>query len=387
MKQKLLFVTRSYLFQNNGGSNASKAYIKAFSSLYDDITLVYPENEKGLSDSFIPNKVLKRPIADHRSNIVKGFDMYRGRLLRFYVPVRDLLMKEKFDVVVFDNSITSLGLIKYAKRSDTKIITIHHNVELEYLKDNPVSILYSLPYRHYVKKAEGEALLNSALNLTLTNEDADEFGNMFPGKNLHLHKIGVFEYTNVIHTPKLRRDNMQDNNCMVFVISGSLCFKQSEAPIIDFLKYYFPLMINKYPDAKLIITGRNPSGRLCEIVSNIEGVELIPNPEDINKVIARANYYLCPINTGSGQKLRVMDGLRHGLPALVHSVSARGYENLVGKSIIIEYNNPESFVKAVEKLSTLHVTSDSVYEEYVKFFGLEAGTSRVCAALRRENIK
>lgn len=386
MLHKVLFVTRSYLFQNNGGANASKAYVNAFASIYADMTLVYPEKENGLSARYIPAGVKRIPVPDHRSKIVKGLEMYRGRLLRFFVPVKKILEKEKYDIVVFDNSITSLGLIKYAKAMGAKIIIIHHNVELAYLNDNPVSILYSLPYHYYVRKAEREALLNGALNLTLTNEDAEEFRKMFPDKNLHLHKIGVFEYKNTIDKPLLEHDGIKKNNSMVFVISGSLYFKQSEMPIVDFLENYFPLMKKQYPDAKLIITGRNPSEQLYKTVLNIEGVELIPNPEDINAVIAKANYYICPINAGSGQKLRVLDGLKQGLPAIVHSVSARGYEDLVKKNIIYEYDESISFVRAIKDIVSSKKSSKVVYEEYLKYFSLNAGICRIKDALQNVNL-
>lgn len=383
MRQKILFVTRSYLFQNNGGSNASKAFINAFASIFADMTLVYPENEKGKSDGFIPTNIKKVPIQDCRSNILKGLDMYRGRLLRFFVPVKKILNNEKYHIVIFDNSITSLGLIKYAKKMGARIIIIHHNVELEYLKDNPVNILYSLPYRYYVKKAEKDALLNSNLNLTLTNEDAGEFGKMFPGKDLHLNKIGVFEYTNTINKSPLRHDNTHGKYSMVFVISGSLYFKQSETPLVDFLENYFPLMKKQYPDAKLIITGRNPSERLYKIVSKLKDVDLIPNPEDINAVIARAHYYICPINVGSGQKLRVLDGLKQGLPAIVHFVSARGYEDLVKKNIIFKYNDSITFLKAIDDIVSSQISSKTVYEEYLRFYSFEAGISKIKDALQK----
>lgn len=383
---KVLFVTRSYLFQNNGGANASKAYVKAFSLIYSNLTIVYPENVYGQSDKYIPENINKIPCSDTRSSIVKGLDMYRGRLHRFCVPVKRLLNKEDFDIVIFDNSITSLGLIKHAKRTNCKIFTIHHNVEMEYLKDNPVSMLYSLPYKHYVKKAEKVALLNSLLNFTLTKDDADTFSKMIPKHNLHLYKIGVFEFSNAVFCPANQPNRNESSGNMNFVISGSLYFRQSEKPIIEFLKYYYPLLKEKYPMAKLIITGRNPTKQLCETVLHTKDVELVPNPDDINEVISKANYYICPINAGGGLKLRVMDGLKLGLAAVVHRVSSRGYEDFIEKKILFEYCDTKSFLYAIDSLISSKVSSRTVYEAYLQNFSLEAGKNRIEAALRCENL-
>lgn len=384
---KVLFVTRSYLFQNNGGANASKAYIKAFSLIYKNLTIVYPENVSGQSDQFIPEDVNKIPCPDTRSNIVKGLDVYRGRLHRFYVPVRRIINKEDFDIVIFDNSITSLGLMKYAKRKGCKIITIHHNVEMEYLKDNPVSILYSLPYKHYVKKAEKVALLNSSLNFTLTKDDADTFSKMNPKHNLHLYKIGVFEFSNTVFRLANKPNCLDLSGNMVFVISGSLYFKQSEKPIVDFLKYYYPMLKERYPMTKLIITGRNPSQQLSDTVLRAKDVELVPNPDNIYEVISRADYYICPINAGGGLKLRVMDGLKQGLAAVVHKVSSRGYEDLIEKKILFEYGDTKTFLYAIDSLISSQVSSRTVYEAYLQNFSLETGINRIKTALKCENLQ
>ncbi len=383
---KVLFVTRSYLFQNNGGANASKAYVKAFSLIYKNLTIVYPENVYGQSDKYIPENVNRIPCLDTRSNIVKGLDMYRGHLHRFYVPVKRVLNKEDFDIVIFDNSITSLGLIKCAKRKGCKIITIHHNVEMEYLKDNPVSILYSLPYKHYVKKAEKVALLNSSLNFTLTRNDADTFSKMIPKHILHLYKIGVFEFSNSVPPLSNKSNIMDSSGNMVFVISGSLYFRQSEKPIVDFLRHYYPLLKEKYPKTKIIITGRNPSKQLCETVLHTKDVELVPNPDDINEVISKANYYICPINAGGGLKLRVMDGLKLGLAAVVHRVASRGYEDFIEKKILFEYCDTKTFLYAIDSLILSKVSSRSVYEAYLQNFSLEAGINRIETALKCENL-
>ena len=52
-----------------------------------------------------------------------------------------------------------------------KVITIHHNYEMEYYKGTPPNILWRIPLLHFMRKAERSAVLLSDLNLTLTTQD------------------------------------------------------------------------------------------------------------------------------------------------------------------------------------------------------------------------
>ena len=78
-----LIITRHYLDENNGGSNASKGFIWSFGYICADCTLIYPEHTGLDSSKYIPNSVKKFPVFDNRSKMRKGIDVYRGRLHRF----------------------------------------------------------------------------------------------------------------------------------------------------------------------------------------------------------------------------------------------------------------------------------------------------------------
>ena len=70
------------------------------------------------------------------------------------------------DIVVFDNSITSAGLLKEIKKLGVKIITIHHNYELEYYRGTKPFIAWRFPFLYYLEEAERTAVQFSDLNLT-----------------------------------------------------------------------------------------------------------------------------------------------------------------------------------------------------------------------------
>lgn len=379
--KKILIITRHYLDQNNGGSNGSKGFIKAFSSIYENCTLIYPEHNNVKSSMFIPSNIIRVPVYDHRVKIIKALDFYRGRMLRFGNFVKSFVIGKQFDIIVIDHSLTASEIINTLKKTGASIITIHHNVEAQYLKDNRPNILWRWPFVYFSKKAEKDALILSDINLTVTQADADIFKSWYPKRNLNLYNLGNFEYAD----PQLKHFDMR-NMEHSFIISGSLYFQQSTKPILEFLTVYYPLLIKKYPDSKLTICGRNPNQKIKKLCRKIKNVVLIPNPENIEAIVRQSNVYVSPINTGSGRKLRIMDGLKLGMPILCHDVSALGYENIKEAGYMFTYRDPKSFIESLDNLINSYINPNDVYSKYLEYFSLSAGIERLKAILEENKL-
>lgn len=379
---RVLFITRHYLDENNGGSNCTKANLRAIGELFDDVTLIYPEHKGSDSTDFIPNGVRPIPCYDNRKRWKKGLDVYCGRLHRTIGFVKRHLEENKYDIVVVDHSIVANGVIQNIKKTGAKIITIHHNNESEYLKDNLPSWLFRLPYVYYAKKAERDALLLSDLNVTLTEHDAQSFRTWYPKRNVHCYNMGAYQWQDIPKTI----DDCGVKHCRTFAITGSLNFLQAQKPIVDFIERYYPVMLKKVPEAKLIIAGRNPSQNIVDACNRYYSIELIPNPEDMGVVIRQADIYICPINTGSGVKLRVMDGLKLGIPVLGHNVAVNGYETIKDDGYFFEYFDEDSFEKSLNAISELKYHRQSVYDSFHRYFSFQAGKERLREILKKEQL-
>jgi len=378
---KSLILTFHYLDGNNGGSNASKGFLWSYASLNSETSLIYPEHDNFDSSAFIPDSVRKFPVYDHRSKIKKGIDIYRGKMHRFVNFVKEHLSREKYDIIFFDHSITSAGVINNAKKNGAKIVSIHHNVEADYIKDNQPSLLYRIPFNYFSKKAEQNALYMSDVNLTLTDETATIFRSWFPNKNLHLHTIGICEYKK--NTSLFLRNEKKDHT---FIISGSLDFEQSTKPIIDFVRKYFPIMKQICPDCKLIIAGRNPNNDIKNICSKHEKITLIANPPDMTEIVKQASIYIAPIFAGSGIKLRIMDGLKLGMPILCHKVSAAGYKAFEKAGYLYTYENESSFEKALNLITSKSFCANDIYSLYKNEFSFTTGTNKLKQILAEEGL-
>ena len=382
MTKRLLIITRHILSQNNGGSNATKGFIHCIAKLYEDCSLICPAFSYE-AKQYIPAHVKVYPYVDQRSRIQKGFDVYRGRICADTPFVKKHLCDHQYDIVVIDHSIAGASLVKLIKNTGAKLITIHHNVERDYNHDNRkgYSMLFRYPYIYYANKAEKDCLLYSDVNLTLTGKDTSTFREWYKNKDLHIHRWGIFNYQ-----PFKNLQFRSRERSLTFVITGSLHFMQSIRPILDFINRYWPLLMNEHPNAKLSIAGRNPAQSLTETCKKQDGITIIPNPKNMEEVIDKADYYISPIDMGSGMKLRIMDGLKQGLPILCHEVSAYGYEEIANHNCLFTYCDEESFKHALQKMLSTEINPNTVYQNFRKIFSLETGTNCLQNILQEEGI-
>lgn len=381
---KVLFITRHYLDEMLGGPNCSKAFVRAVANIFSDTTLIYPEHNDTKSNlSFLKvneNSHLNLiPMYDKRSKLKKLVDIYRGRLHRFSPFVKDYLRSNTFDIIFIDHSFTaSSGVIEAARKNGAKIITFHHNVEKQYFKDNHPNILYRLPYLYYALRAERQAIKYSTINFTLTQDDQKTFSTIYPESATSFHTLGVFEYEDA----DTHQVSVEEG--LKFIISGSMSAMQTETAVLDFLDNYMPILSEMYPQACLTITGRNPSEYIRTKASKFSNVTILANPEDLTSEVVKGNYYICPLATGGGLKLRCLDALRVGLPIIAQKLSTRGYESIVKEGYMLPYSTPKEFSEALKKITALHNVHTNVVKSYKASFSFKQGMKRLQNILKEE---
>lgn len=376
----VLYITNHYLERNIGGPNASKGFIQVFASVFSNISIIYPDNPSSLNDSYIPSNVKKIPFYDHRSNIRKLLDIYGGHLHGLHSFVKQILRDNHYDLIVIDHSVIWASLTNILRNTGSLLVTIHHNVEKYYHRDNPSHILYRIPLKIFAEKAERDAVKYSYLNLTLTKEDIDTFYETYSSVKGNFYYLGALDY----QIPAFKHSQYQDAN--TFIITGALSYPQSNIPIIEFIREYYPIINKIIPNNTLIIAGRNPTPEMVRECGLHAGIELQKNPPEMLPLIQRASYYICPINMGSGQKTRVLDGLKNGLAVLCHEKSAYGYEEIKEKGYLFTYNDKETFEKALVDMMNSSFSQLDVYNAYEACFSIKAGVKRLEEVLKKEDL-
>lgn len=370
---RILFISKDNPFGLGGGNFATRAYLQAFSELSDGNIDVFLADSIHEDNSITVHTYYKTP---ERTSFKRFCSVLNGNeLSRFPEAVKRHLLKDaKYDLCVFNNSKVAAGLIEFVQGKGIATATIHHNVEPEYVRDNtPNPVLRKLMV-HHVRRAEQESFFLSDYNLFLTQQDLDAFVFLY-GENKRTNRVlGTFEFKDLPPiTPK-----KFNNNEVTIAITGSLCTVQG----VDGIKYFFDELYPTLPsNVRVIISGRKPTDAIVRLCETHERIKLVPNPEDMNGIINQADIYVCPTRLGGGLKLRVMDGLRLGIPVISHTCSARGYDAFEGSSFFQSFSDKNTFKEALSRILQNYdaglISREIIRKQYASVFSYAAGVSRL----------
>lgn len=367
---KVLMVNHTYLDLDSGGVYASRAYANMFADIADEMSMIYPEHPGRPLVKLSP-RIRLLPIRTDGGHFRKFFRLLStGNTHDF--SVKHALASGRYDLVVFNGSPCSYGQIDVAHSFGCKVITIHHNFQLEYAKDN---IRYFRRFSlGWVEKAEREAVLKSDLNLTLTESDQEQLYRFYdPARASRIEVGGAFFLT---HDDRLTpEDEHQPAAPHHFVITGNLSSVQTWKSLQEWADGYLDILKENVPGMSLTVAGREPSKAFVADFEN-RGIRVIPSPVSMREILLQASCYLCPINLGSGIKLRLLDGLKVGIPAVCHVSAARGYEPLVGRYVFV-YEDCDGFEKALREAMRCQASRKEIADAAYSLYSFDSGRERI----------
>lgn len=352
----ILYILRHNPWGIGGGCYACRCYLDAFTSAFDEaqfdvcVGAEYLPSEDVLGE--YPNvhfvKVAQRPAWE------KLLSPFTGLLHRFDDTARNLLRKGKYDMCVFDHNSIAGPLVNLCKELKVKTVVINHNCEAEYYRDNHAGFVHQHIFLPHVRSAEKRSYLGCDYNIFLTKEDIVLFERLYGKSPTKSIVLGSFDpkKKECASICKMKKEGRKDSTKLKLVISGTIGNVQN----LDGINYFLDELLEHVPeDVEVIITGKNPPSELFKKVESINQqrggtVRLIPNPSDIMGIVCDADIFLCPTRLGGGIKLRLMDGLRAGLPVIAHAVSARGYTDFIDQGMLWSFNNSTDFSNALQEV-------------------------------------
>lgn len=108
-------------------------------------------------------------------------------------------------------------------------------------------------------------------------------------------------------------------------------------------------------------------GKVTNHIENIENIEKIPYAEDLNDYYKQSKVVLCPMFSGTGLKIKVIEGLSFGLPIVCND---RGVDGLTNKSHngCLVTNDEVEFAQNIEKLISDSNYYNKISEEARTYF-------------------
>jgi polysaccharide biosynthesis protein PslH len=114
-----------------------------------------------------------------------------------------------------------------------------------------------------------------------------------------------------------------------------------------FLVEDFPELLDRVPDARLVVAGSGASDRLVRQVYESRGAEFAGPVEDDEALYARARCFVDVGVGGSGTKVKVLNALARGLPVVTGPDGAAGLEVSSGEQLLVG-DDREGMVASLE---------------------------------------
>jgi len=297
-------------------------------------------------------------------------------LIYLNYQIIEYLNKSKKNIVIIEGaswvgySYITIKILKFIKPT-TKFIYHSHNIEY-YLRKNKNNFIVSFLTKILEKKIYQIADIGTAVSQI----DRNIIKKLYNFKAVVLNN-GVNQKRLKVIKPKIKIPK----NFIIF--SGSYSFLPNRHSIDLIIKKIFPRIVRKYPDMKLVITGRDFPIRKFEDYNFIYYYENI-NKNYLNYLIIKSQFLLAPMFKATGTKIKIIETLMLGgivitskegvngliLPKKINPPFIYNANNELYKIIdtVIQKNRP---LKKSAKLKSIFFIENYDMKKLIKKFFLE----------------
>lgn len=141
-------------------------------------------------------------------------------------------------------------------------------------------------------------------------------------------------------------DGPREPYTMLFL--GSFSHLPNQEALDWFAKNVLPRVVERCPQARLVIIGSNPPPRHSLPVPDAN-VEMRGFVEDLQEPLRRYAVFVCPILTGSGVRVKLLEAFAAGIPVVSTRIGAEGLTGKDGEICALA-DDPEAFAGHILEL-------------------------------------
>lgn len=247
----------------------------------------------------------------------------------------ELLKAEHFDVVQLETLFLAPYVPTIRRHSNALVAMRAHNVEHEIwerITEN-TALLPKKWYLQYLtkklKRFEIEQLNAYDLLVPITDRDQRYFQELGSQQPSVVIPIGI-------DLKEYQTDDRSFQNDLSISFIGSLDWMPNQEGLQWFLETAWKSISKKYPKIKLHIAGRNTP----EWVRQLERDNLIVHGEviDAHEFINQHSIMIVPLLSGSGMRVKILEGMALGKIVLTTSVGLEGISAVHQKEVLIADN-------------------------------------------------
>jgi O-antigen biosynthesis protein len=130
---------------------------------------------------------------------------------------------------------------------------------------------------------------------------------------------------------------------------GSFRHTPNQEALNWFVRRVLPLILQKCPDARFLVAGSDPPPRYS-LTGPTESIELLGFVDDIREPLSRYAVFVCPILSGSGMRVKLLEAFAAGIPVVSTTVGAEGLVSHDGNDVCLLADTPDDFAARVLEL-------------------------------------
>ena len=278
---------------------------------------------------------------------LKGYSYHVKRFESKTVAERlsQILQQETFDIIHLEGLYLTPYVPVMRKYSDAKIIMRSHNVEhviwerLAKREKNPIRKFYLKHLARVLKRYELQHINDYDGIASITQTDADYFvrnGCYLPIKTVPF----CIDFPDWVDIPT-------EPNSLCHI--GSMSWFPNIEGVTWFVNEVWDKLHEALPAVKAYFAGR----RMPDKLLNIEkpNLKIIGEIDDAIRFICSKEIMVVPLLSGSGMRVKIIEGMSLGKTVIATSVAAEGIEYTDGKDILIA-DTPEEFIEQIRHCVT-----------------------------------
>ncbi len=341
----------------DGGSIATLSLSRSFASLGHQVTVLAINTSKHYTDpDSVPAELSRaiRFISVPVNTDISIFSLVRNYLFstmpynaerfiskEFFNTIKKLLQSEQFDIIQLEGLYLAPYLDTIRAYSGAKVVMRAHNIEHEIwhrtvkqakgIKKNYIRHLAGR-----IRSMELQFLNRYDAVLPITSRDEGLLRQMGCTLPSHVVPMGI-------NAGEFLPDNSGIDFPSVFHI-GALDWIPNQEGIIWFFENVWGKIIEKHPDIKFYLAGRNAPQHFRTLP--YPNVVYIGEVDDAYDFIRSKAVMIVPVLSGSGMRIKIVEGMALEKAIVTTSVGTEGIATTHGENILIS-DDPEGFARDV----------------------------------------
>ncbi|HED36457.1 MAG TPA: TIGR03087 family PEP-CTERM/XrtA system glycosyltransferase [Gammaproteobacteria bacterium] len=309
--------------------------------------------------------------------LIKGLFTFKAlSVSNFYSPglqakLEQLIKQENFDVILCTSSsmaeyIFKSNEIQLQLSSNQSIMLLMDFMDLDSDKWKQYSTSSSWPMKWvYSREARLLSQLEQKIQKTfahcffISRNEVDLF-QASTGSAQNVHVLGNGIDNKSFYPAKKKLENTDP----VFIFTGVMDYKPNVDAVLWFAQHAWEKIRKKYPQARFIIAGMNPS----QPVKNLEhtsGIEVTGFVDNILPYYHQSDYFVAPFTIARGVQNKILQAFACGLPVIASSMGAEGIECIDGEHIIIAETTDE-YLQAIDRLESEPLLKTAIKDAALK---------------------